>query len=52
MLKATGARVPKKGAPPRGDAIEAALANAVGKLCGRVPDLVTLAHLASSPPAA
>jgi hypothetical protein len=52
MLKATGTHVPKKGSPPRGDAIEAALTNAIAKLCGRVPDLVALAHLASSPPAA
>lgn len=52
MLKASGARVPKKGAPPRGDAIEAALASDVAKLCGRVPDLVTLANLASSLPGA
>lgn len=52
MLKAAGARVPKKGAPARGDAIEAASHHAMAKLCARVPDLAALANLVTALPAA
>jgi hypothetical protein len=52
MLKAAGASVPKKGAPPRGDAIEAASQHAMAKLCARVPDLAGLAQLVSALPRA
>jgi hypothetical protein len=45
LLKAAGARVHAKGTPPRGDALEAASARAIDRLCARVPDLPSLARL-------
>jgi hypothetical protein len=43
MLKAAGVSLPKKGTPPRGDALEAASKHAIDRLCARVPDLAALA---------
>jgi hypothetical protein len=44
LVKAAGARMPGKGTPPRGDALEAASSRAIDRLCARVPELPALAR--------